>query len=68
VDNEEREQQEEMQRIQEEQENDYKYRRELVARLFGGSLTGRQFAIIFNMQDSNADVDESVKRAMEFKN
>jgi hypothetical protein len=67
VDNEERDEQEEIHRIQEEQENDNLYRRELLARLFGGKLTARQYSVLLNMTNLN-DVDEALKKANEYKN
>lgn len=67
VENEQDEQEQEFQRITEEQENDNLYKRELLARLFGGTLTSRQYSVLFGQVDANEDQDEALKNAMEYK-
>ena len=46
---------EELQRIQEAQGDEESYRKELLARLFGGKLTARQYAVFMNMSDSQQE-------------
>jgi len=41
---------EELERILEEDTADQDYKKELLARMFGGTLTARQYAVLFNME------------------
>jgi len=63
---EEVDEQEELDRIMAEENDEDSYRRELMARMFGGKLSARQYGVLMRM---NADNDEQlqINKAQDYK-
>lgn len=57
---------EEIERIEQDQLNEQLYKRELVARLFGGSLTARQLGVLTNLMTTE-ERKEEISKAVQFK-
>jgi len=65
VDRERASREEEFQRIEEDQESEHLYRRELLARLHGGKLTARQLGVLLK-SSSDPDTQGALTKAAEF--
>jgi hypothetical protein len=57
---------EEYDRIMEAEEEEHTYRKELMARMFGGKITSRQFGVLMNMSQDQREL-EAINRKKDFK-
>ena len=66
IDKEQQAENEEFDRILEDEQDEGMYRRELLARMFGGQLTARQFGVLMRTH-SEEDERDSIKKMIEYK-